>query len=357
VASVRDAVTTADVSVLLASAAGGDDEAFARLVRPHRRELFVHCYRMLGSLEDAEDVVQESLLKAWRALGGFQGRSSVRAWLYRIATNACLDALDYRARRILPADVAGPADPAVPPVPDDAETPWLQPLPDLLLQVPDPDPLTDPAHAAVLHEHVELAFVAAIQHLAPRQRAALLLRDVLGLSAAETAALLDTTSVAVNSALRRARSALDGRLPAHARHRPAGDQSRLIDEYVRAWHAGDVPALVALLRSDADFAMPPTPSWYQGRDAVAAYLRQLFASAWGRRLRLEPTGANLQPALAVYAPANAQDGSYRLLAIQVLTVHDELITNITGFTDPRLFPRFALAQRLGGPVAAAGLRP
>jgi RNA polymerase sigma-70 factor, ECF subfamily len=349
VASIRGAGGTdaASGATLLRASVGGDGEAFGRLIAPHRRELLVHCYRMLGSVEDAEDVVQETLLKAWRALGGFEGRSSLRAWLYRIATNACLDALDHRARRVLPAHVAAPADPAVPPAPDDSETLWLQPCPDLLLEIADPDPLADPLHATALREHVELAFVAAIQQLPPRQRAVLLLRDVLGWTAPEAAALLRTSEAAVNSALQRARRAVDGQLPEQARHRPSADEADLVGKYVRAWHAADIPALVALLRADADMAMPPTPSWYRGRDAIAAYLRQLFGSTWGRGLRLVPTAANRQPALAVYAPAGESDAYYPF-AIQVLTVHGESVTNITGFVEPRLFAAFGLPQRLAG---------
>src|SRR5262245_52087416 len=180
---------------------------------------------MLGSLDDAEDALQETLLKAWRRLSGFEGRSSLRAWLYRIATNVCLDTLDHRSRRILPAAIAGPADPAVPPAPDDPDVPWLQPYPDALLDPADPD--SDPAIVAVRREHVELAFVAAIQHLPARQRAILLLRDVLGYSAVETAQLLDSTAAAVHSSLQRARATIDAGLPATARHRPSGDAADL----------------------------------------------------------------------------------------------------------------------------------
>jgi RNA polymerase sigma-70 factor (ECF subfamily) len=300
----------------------------------------VHCYRMLGSLDDAEDAVQETLLKAWRGLAAFEGRSSVRAWLYRIATNVCLDALDHRARRILPAAIAGPADPATPPAPDDPEVPWLQPYPDALLGTADPDPHTDPVAAIVRREHIELAFVAAIQYLPARQRAALLLREVIGFSAAETAALLDTSAAAVNSALQRARTTLDTNLRQQIRHRPTGDDAELVARYLRAWHAADVPALVALLRTDADLAMPPTPSWYHGRDAIAVYLRQLFATPWGRGLRLLPTAANGQSALAVYAPTA---GPARTpFAVKVFTVDGDLIGAITGFVAPHLFTAFHL---------------
>ncbi len=336
--------TARPAAALLTAAAAGDAESFQQLAAAHRRELSVHCYRMLGSLDDAEDAVQETLLKAWRRLAGFEGRSSLRAWLYRIATNVCLDALDHRARRVLPAALAGPADPAAPPAPDDHEVSWLQPYPDALLEIADPDPDTDPAAALIRREHIELAFIAAIQYLPARQRAALLLREVIGFSAAETAGLLGTSPAAVNSALQRARATLDTGLPPQARHRPAGDEAELVGRYLRAWHAADIPALVALLRADADMAMPPTPSWYHGRDAIAVYLSQLFASPWGQDLRLLPTAANRQPALAIYAPTDTGPAC-KPLAVKVLTVDGGLISGITGFVAPHLFTAFGLPGR------------
>ena len=331
--------------MLLSAAVAGDAQAFRRLTAPHRRELVVHCYRMLGSLDDAEDAVQETLLKAWRRLAGFEGRSTLRAWLYRIATNVCLDALEHRARRIMPTAIIGPADPHLPSDTEDAETPWLQPFPDTLLDVADPDPLADPAAAVVRREHIELAFIAAVQYLPARQRAVLMLREVLGMSTAETADLLDTTPASVNSALQRARTTLDARLGGNAALSSPAEQTDLVARYVRAWHAQDVPALVALLREDAHMTMPPTPSWYQGRDQIGIYLRQLFASPWGQDLRLVPTGANRQPALAVYAPAKDSNG-YQPFAIKVLTMHGGLIAAITGFVQPGLFSKFALPPHL-----------
>lgn len=331
---------------MLAAAVAGDEQAFRRLTGPYRRELLVHCYRMLGSLDDADDAVQETLLKAWRGLAGFQRRSSVRAWLYRIATNTCLDALDHRARRILPTAIAAPADPYQPPDPDDPEVPWLQPYPDALLDVADPEPLADPAAAVVRREHIELAFIAAVQYLTPRQRSVLLLREVLGFSAAEAAGMLATTPASVNSALQRARIMLHHHVPAgHSTPTPVPDQADLVARYVRAWHAKDIAGLVALLREDSYMAMPPTPSWYQGRDSIGIYLRQLFASPAGADLRLVPTGANRQPALAVYAPTGDGTG-YRQFAVKVLTIHNGLITAITGFVHPGLFHRFGLAPSL-----------
>jgi RNA polymerase sigma-70 factor, ECF subfamily len=336
---------------LLAAAAAGDGEAFRHLTDAYRRELAVHCYRMLGSLDDADDAVQETMIKAWRGIAGFAGRSSLRAWLYRIATNVCLDALDHRARRILPAAIVGPADPAVPPAPDDHDVPWLQPYPDTRLDPADPD--SDPATITVRREHIELAFVAAIQHLPARQRAILLLRDVLGYSAAETADLLGSTPVAVHSGLRRARAAVEAGLPTAALHRPSGDLTDLLDRYVRAWHAADIPALVALLRTDAQLAMPPTPSWYAGSDAIAVYLRQLFGGPFGRLLRLRPTAANGQPALAVYAPAAAGTALVPF-AVKVLTVDGDRISGITGFVTPQLFPAFGLPDRLSPTAPGPG---
>jgi RNA polymerase sigma-70 factor (ECF subfamily) len=310
------------------------DAAIEQVVQLHRRELLVHCYRMLGGLEDAEDAVQETLLKAWRRLDTFEGRSSVRAWLYRIATNVCLDAMDRRARRILPTAVTGPANPNTAPAPDDLDTPWLQPIPDELLDTRDD--AADPSTVVIAREHIELAFVAAIQHLPARQRAVLLMRDVIGYSAAETARLLDTSPAAVNSALQRARALLDAGLPHEALHRPTGDPAELVQRYVRAWQAGDVGALVALLRADAHMAMPPTPSWYQGRDNIGTYLRQLFSTRWGRDLDLVPTAANRQPAVAVYAPGHTP------FAVKVFTVDGLHISAITGFVSQGIFESFGL---------------
>jgi RNA polymerase sigma-70 factor (ECF subfamily) len=344
--ATSSAAGRADTEVLLSAAVAGDAQAFRALSAPHRRELLVHCYRMLGSLDDADDAVQETLLKAWRRLAGFEGRSTLRAWLYRIATNVCLDALDHRDRRILPTAILGPADPHLPPDSDDVETPWLQPFPDALLEAADPDPLADPAMAVVRREHIELAFIAAVQYLPARQRAVLMLREVLGFSAAETADILNTTPASVNSALQRARSTLDAR-PVNGDAAPTSpaEQADLVARYVQAWHAQDVRSLMALLREDASMAMPPTPSWYQGRDHIGIYLRQLFASPLGGDLRLVPTGANRQPALAVYAPAGDGNG-YLPFAIKVLTVNSGVIAAITGFAYPGLFGRFALPPHL-----------
>jgi RNA polymerase sigma-70 factor (ECF subfamily) len=225
--------------------------------------------------------------------------------------------------------------------PDDYDVAWLQPYPDALLEIADPDPHMDPAAAAIRREHIELAFIAAIQYLPARQRAVLLLRDVIGYSAAETATLLDSTPVAIHSALQRARATVEAGLPPRALHRPSGDVADLVDRYVRALHAADIPALVTLLRADAQMGMPPTPSWYHGRDSIAVYLRQLFAHPCARDLRLLPTTANHQPALALYAPTGA-GLAHVPFAVKVLTVHEHLISGITGFVAPHLFAAFGL---------------
>jgi RNA polymerase sigma-70 factor (ECF subfamily) len=316
---------------LLGRARAGDREAFAALVEPFRRPLHVHCYRMLGSLQDAEDVFQEVMLSAWRGLDRFEGRSSLRGWLYRIATNACLDALKHRRRRILPDARWASDDPLAEPAAALLDTPWLEPY---------PDGMDDPARRYEARETTSLAFVATMQLLSPRQRAVLLLRDALGFSARETAAALDATVDAVNAALRRARLVLDGRA-LEANRPPTSEEELLVARYVEAWEAGDVDALVALLREDARMTMPPTPSWYEGREAVAVFLSRFFAEL-GRGSRLLWTSANGQPAAAVYV---RRDGDYRPLALQVLTLRDDRIEAITGFTDSGLFRFFALPER------------
>ena len=323
-----------------------EEPDFAALAERHRRELQVHCYRMLGSLEEAEDMVQETLLRAWRGRGAFEGRSSARAWLYRIATNACLDALRRRPRRVLVADVPA-ADPASDDPPE-AELPWLQPYPDRLLDaVPDRD--AGPAEAAEARETIELAFLAAIQHLPPRQRAALILRDALGWSARETAELLETTVAAANSALQRGREALAAHLPARrsewARRPGAGDDERaLLARYIDAMERADVAGLTALLAEDARMTMPPYATWFDGRDAVAAFhAASVFGG--GRAFRHIATRANRQPAAAVYmrAPGGTD---FLPLAIDVLRIEDGRIAEINAFVLPGLFPRFGLPPGL-----------
>jgi RNA polymerase sigma-70 factor (ECF subfamily) len=314
----------------------GDESAFASLVEPHRRELQVHCYRMLGSLDDAEDLVQETFLRAWRARDGFEGRSSVRAWLYRIATNACLDALERRPRT--PAATRAAAD-----------VPWLQPYPDRLLEgiAPSDD---EPDAVVVAKETIELAFLVAIQHLPPRQRAVLILRDVLAWSAKETAALLAISVAAANSALQRARAALKEHLPPQRTEwtitaDPSAEEQALLDRYMEATERGDDVAMVALLREDARFTMPPEPFVVVGNEQiVAAWVEGGFGADWFGDFRGLLTRANMQPAVAFYL-RRPDDTEYRAFAVDVLRIEDGVITEVTAF-GAEVFPAFGLPPTL-----------
>jgi RNA polymerase sigma-70 factor, ECF subfamily len=326
-------------AAVLAAIRAGDASAFTVLVERYRRQLHVHCYRMLGSFEDAEDLVQETLLRAWRARGRFQGRSLFRTWLYRIATNACLNALERNPRRILPPDVAPATDPAsLGPHPEPAwapELPWLQPYPDHLLERAAPSD-TEPDAVVVSRETIELTYLAAIQHLPPRQRAILILRGALGWSARETAALLETTLPSVNSALQRARSTMRARLPERrlewtAITEPTADEQAVLRRYMDAYERGDVTALVALLREDARQTMPPAPLWFDGREALAALNRQLLGPGSPGAFRYVATGANRQPAAACYLRRHGES-EYRLEGLDVLRIEDGGIAEITTFT-------------------------
>jgi RNA polymerase sigma-70 factor (ECF subfamily) len=309
---------------------------------PYRRELLAHCYRMLGTVHDAEDLVQETMLRAWRARGQFDGqRASLRTWLYRIATNACLTALAGRSRRPLPSGL-GPAsdDPEQPLVPA-LDVPWLQPFPDAML-ASDRD---DPATALMSRGNLRLAFVAAVQLLPPRQRATLILRDVLDFSAAEVADVLDTTPTAVNSALQRARARLgDAGTGAGEIAEPTDPSSRaLIDRYVTAFESADVAALTRLLTDDAALEMPPVPSWFSGREAYGRFIAHIFAirgSAW----RMIPIAANGQQAVAAYVLGD--DGAYHAHTLQVLTVTGSGISRNVTFQDSKLFATFGLPASL-----------
>jgi RNA polymerase sigma-70 factor (ECF subfamily) len=317
------------------------------LVESYRRELQVHCYRMLGSFEDAEDMVQETFLRAWRRRSSFGGRSSFRAWLYRIATNACLDALERRPPRVLPPQVAAAADPRVPPLPT-ADVPWLQPYPDRLLEGIAPSD-AEPDAALVAKETIELAFLVAIQHLAPRQRAVLIVRDVLGWSAKETAMLLETTVDSVNSGLRRARSMLKKHLPARrlewaSDSDPTEQERSLLQRYMDAHERADVAAFAALLREDARLTMPPTPTWYDGREAVVTFhARQVFVPEY--QWRFVVTRANRQPAVALYT-RRPGESEYRASVMDVLLIEDGLLAQIDSFVLPHLFPAFGLPPTL-----------
>jgi len=331
----------------LPAALAGDQEAFQRLVEPYRRELLVHCYRFLGALEDAEDMLQETLLRAWRSLASYAGRASFRAWLYKIATNVCLDALDRRRVRSLPNVVSRPAVPGQPLPAAVLEPVWLEPLPDAALEGLPAGPAADPEAVYEARESVTLAFLAVLQQLPGRQRAALILRDVLGFSADETAAMLDMTTAAVNSALQRARATMNERVERPAPLPAEGQQADLLQRYVRAWESADSAGLVSLLRADVLLTMPPVPAWYQGLDNVLAFLDGfLFSPPAPGRLRLLPTRANAAPAFAVYE--RAADGVYRPAALQVLRLAGDHIAQIDDFltTDPAFFARFGLPASL-----------
>ena len=316
-------------------------EDFGALVEPFRRELLVHCYRMVGSFHDAEDLVQETLLRAWRHRRTFEGRAPLRAWLYKIATNASLDLLRRRPRRLLPEAALAPADPGRPAEPPSTELIWLEPFPDDLLA--DPAEIPEVRYAA--SESITLAFMTALQALTPRQRAVLILRDVLGFRAREVVSLLGLTLPTVNSLLHRARVILSRRYrpdtAAGAMTAPTGTISAVLDRYVRAWESGDVDGLVALLKEDATVSMPPSSSWFAGREAIRAFTAaHIFVrpTAW----KLIPTRANAQPAFALYQRAGA--GPYRAFGIQVLTIRGDRIAGITTFISPDLVGLFGPAQ-------------
>jgi RNA polymerase sigma-70 factor, ECF subfamily len=318
--------------VLLAAARAGDGAAFQTLVEPHLRALHVHSYRMLGSYHDAEEAVQETLLRAWQGLAGYEGRAPLRHWLYRITTTTCLKAINRRARD---------------PLTNTLDVAWLQPYPDALLdQLTDPDPTdinADPATIVDRRESVALAFVAALQLLPATQRAVLILRDVLAWPAQQVADLLDTSVTAVNSALQRARATLAQ--PQHGAvmaARPAGERERRVMEaFIRAWHDCDIPALAKLLRDDATLTMPPQALRFVGRDAVAEFFATVPADGRLDLIQLVETRANGHPAVAAYLP-DGSTGDCRGYGIMVLTIDGDEITSITGFADPDLFPVFDL---------------
>jgi len=327
---------------LLHAARVGDQHAFARLVEPYQRELQAHCYRMLGSHADAEDALQETLLRAWRGLERFEERSSLRSWLYRIATNRCLTAIERRPKRILPIDCAPAADPHDGPSDPLSDPVWLEPYPDIELGL---EGTAGPEARYEQREAVELAFIAALQHLPARQRAVLILRDVLGFSARETANVLETTPVSIDSALQRAHKTVDDRRPSDSQQqtlRLLGDEqlSDLVQRYVTAWEQNDVDAVVSMLAEDARIVMPPLPSWYSGRDQVAAFLRD-YALRGVRRWKMLPTSANGQPALATYE-WNEQTGAFTPHSITVLTLRGGQIEEIMAFLNPKLLAPFGL---------------
>ena len=337
-----------DLDTAVREALTGDEEAFARLIGPYRRELLVHCYRMLGSLQDAEDVLQEALLHAWRRLGTLREPGSFRAWLYKIATNACLDALDKRPRRTLPSAVYPPADPLGPMAPPFEDPIWLEPLPDEWLA----DAADHPEARYTMHESIALAFQLALQLLPPRRRAVLILRDVLAWQAKEVANLLEMPLSAVNSALHRARATMrkyhGADRDAAVRSLPDDERTqKLLNEYVQAWGTADIAKLVALLKDDATWLMPPLPTWYRGREAIRSFIATRLLAAHGVGRRYIPTRANGQPAMAIYHGSEASN-AYQAVGLQVLTVDEPAwqIAQVTTFMKPELFPRFGLAAEL-----------
>jgi RNA polymerase sigma-70 factor, ECF subfamily len=341
------AASRPDERALVEAAKRGDEEAFVRLVRGYRGELQAHCYRMLGSVPDAEDALQEALLSAWRALAGFEGRSSLRSWLYRIATNACLKAIERRPKRVLPLDYGPPTDAGEGPGEPVVESVWVDSYPDETLGVADGP--AAPAARYEQRESVELAFIAALQHLPARQRAVLILRDVLGFSGGEVAEALETTPASVYSALQRAHEAVEGRLPDRSQQatlRSLGDQElrEIVDGFVAAWERDDVDAIAAMLTEDAVMAMPPLPTWYSGREAVVAFLRGWPLS--GRtRWRVVPTRANGQLAFGEYW-WDAEREAFVPHAIMLLALEGRRIREITAFLTPEAFGRFGLPSQI-----------
>ena len=322
-----------------------DEADFRRLVETHEAELRAHCYRMLGSVQDAEDALQDALLGAWRGFEAFEGRSSARTWLYRIATNACLKVIERRPKRVLPMDYGPPADPHDAMAAPVAESVWVEPFADDVLA----GELAGPDARYELRESVELAFVAALQHLPARQRAVLILRDVLGFSGSEVAAVLDTTPEAVYSALQRAHRAVDDHLPERSQQatlRSLGDGRirRLVESYVDAWERADVDALAAMLTADAAMAMPPQPTWFRGREMVAAFLRAV-PLAGGLDSRLVPMGANGQLAFGHYT-RDEETGAYTPHGVHVLTLRGSEIEDLTVFRTPETVMRVGLPAEL-----------
>ncbi len=337
----------------LAAARRGDADEFSELTEPYRRELQIHCYRFLGSLPEAEDLVQETLLRAWRRLDTYQGRASFRAWLYKIATNACLDALDrMRSQRLLPPKAYPASDPLAPLLPPVTEISWLEPLPDEWLV----EAAANPEARYSAYESISLAFLTALQTLPPRQRAAVILVDVLDWSSGEVAQLLGATVSAANSALHRARATLakhyHGREPENPATLLADERTqRLLARFVHAWETADVAELVTLLKEDATFAMPPSPSWYRGPAAIGVFVAATVFAEHGMfpgeargRWRLQPTRANGQPAFALYQRVGQNE--YQAFGLHVLACEANQLIHITTFIDAALPLRFGLPPKL-----------
>jgi RNA polymerase sigma-70 factor (ECF subfamily) len=332
---------------LLEPARDGEEDAFRRLVELHRAELHAHCYRMLGSVHDAEDALQNTLLRAWRGLSAFEGRSSLRSWLYRIATNVCLDAISRRPKRVLPIDYGPPGKPDGDPGEPLAHSVWIEPYPDDVIGIEDGRAGPDARYEQ--REAVELAFIAALQNLPPRQRAVLILREVLGFSAREVAEALDSSVASVNSALQRARRTIDDRLPERSQQatlRALGDNEirDLVERFIHAFEHGEVDAILDMLADDATFSMPPYAEWARGRDAIAD--SWLMPSGPPPRLRYVRTRANAQLAVAAYLRDRA-DGTYRPLALDVLSLRGAEIADVVAFRGEEAFRAFGLPRTLG----------
>ena len=319
-------------------------EDFPRLADPYRRELFAHCYRMVGSVHDAEDLVQETYLRAWRAYHGFEGRSSLRTWLYRIATNVCLTSLDAGHRRPLPTGLGAPGSVAGDPLVRSDEVLWLEPIPDAMV--------ADPADQATARETIRLAFVAALQHLPPRQRAVLLLRDVLAWSSREVAEALDLSTAAVNSVLQRARAQMEkAQLSVDGLHAPVPEEhAELLEKYVTAFWEKDIDAIVALLKEDAVWEMPPYVGWYPGAENIGRLI-DTQCPGGTHEMPMLPTSANGQPAFGLYM--RRPDGSFAPFHLQVLTITDGRVSHVAAFFDAALFETFGLPTVLDEAAVAA----
>ncbi len=313
------------------------DSDFSATAEPYRRELLAHCYRMTGSLHDAEDLVQETFLRAWKAYDRFEGKSSVRTWLHRIATNTCLTALEGRQRRPLPTGLGAPSSDPTAELVERTEVPWLEPLPEFS---------GDPSDIVGSRESVRLAFVAALQHLSPRQRAVLVLREVLQWKAAEVADAIGTSTAAVNSLLQRARSQLEAVGPSSDDRLAAPDSADAQDRltrYIAAFEAYDIDRLVELFTSEAIWEMPPFVGWYQGPQAIATLIRQQCPAQAPGDMRLIPLTANGQPAAAMYM----RDGDKHLpFQLQVLDMRADGVSHVVAFLDTALFAKFGLPERL-----------
>ena len=336
------------VNAALAKLGSADATTFAALIEPYRRQLHVHCYRMLGSFDDAEDLVQETLLRAWTGRSGFEGRSSFKTWLYRIATNACLNALERRQRRVLPPDIVPATEFARNEAVWDHEIPWLQPYPDEWLE-PSAPSRAEPDAVVVARETIELTYLAAIQHFPPRQRAILILRDSLGWSAKEVATLLELSVPSVNSALQRARATMRARLPERRLDwstitEPTDDERAVLRRYMDAIEQADSAALTALLREDARQLMPPAALWFDGRDSIGALYSWVLAPGSVGDFRMLATAANRQPAAACYVRAKGES-EFRLVGLNILRIEGGEIAEITSFT-PELCWAFDLPPTL-----------